>query len=220
MTMHSIDVLLFAPNLVGHLRLLLIMIAAIVVTNPALCLFLFVLNFLLDGIDGWLARLFNQTTQFGAFYDVVIDIIARAVLWMVGPMPPHIAILPVLLECFTFACTHADASSVESADWKAVTSAPKFARVVLLNGLRNPLGAWAVWGLHGCPLWLFARGMISKGQPWATAIAVSVVSGRLIAAVVEVTLVCAHMRRLLDADVARLNRTNVAKQRTRTSKVA
>lgn len=217
--MHSIDVLLLAPNLVGHLRLVLVVAA--VITGPALSIFLFLLNFLLDGIDGWLARLLNQSSRFGAFYDVVIDIIARAVLWTLGPLPSYIAVIPILLECFTFACTHADASSLESANWKAVITAPKFVRIVLSNGLRNPLGAWVIVGLHGCPLWLYASGMITFDWPWAPGIALIVVSGRLLAAGVEVTLVYTHVQRLLDTDVARLNRiTNLGKQTTKTVKYA
>ena len=33
------------------------------------------------GLDGYVARKFNQTSAFGAWFDVVIDIISRGMLW-------------------------------------------------------------------------------------------------------------------------------------------
>ncbi|MDA3919318.1 MAG: CDP-alcohol phosphatidyltransferase family protein [Salinisphaera sp.] len=37
----------------------------------------------LDGVDGWVARRFNQETLFGATFDIAIDRIVEIVLWVV-----------------------------------------------------------------------------------------------------------------------------------------
>ncbi|HET7315457.1 CDP-alcohol phosphatidyltransferase family protein [Salinisphaera sp.] len=37
----------------------------------------------LDGVDGWVARRFNQETLFGATFDIAIDRIVETVLWVV-----------------------------------------------------------------------------------------------------------------------------------------
>ena len=47
----------------------------------------------------------QQATAFGALYDVALDIATRGLLWTWGTSSPW-ALAPVLLECFTFVCTH------------------------------------------------------------------------------------------------------------------
>jgi CDP-diacylglycerol--glycerol-3-phosphate 3-phosphatidyltransferase len=44
---------------------------------------LVVLIISLDGLDGWVARRFNQETLFGATFDIAIDRIVEVVLWVV-----------------------------------------------------------------------------------------------------------------------------------------
>lgn len=54
---HIWPVALYPPNLVGYLRLVLLAFAAFVrETSPRLCAYLFLVNFLLDCVDGVLAR--------------------------------------------------------------------------------------------------------------------------------------------------------------------
>lgn len=54
---HSLPVALYPPNLVGYLRICLLG-AAVHVRNesPQLCAYLFLFNFILDAVDGILAR--------------------------------------------------------------------------------------------------------------------------------------------------------------------
>lgn len=57
-------VLLYVPNLVGYARAgLLLAAAAVERSRPQLCLWLFALNFLLDGVDGTLARRLGQVRR-------------------------------------------------------------------------------------------------------------------------------------------------------------
>jgi CDP-diacylglycerol--glycerol-3-phosphate 3-phosphatidyltransferase len=67
--------------------LLLFMLLGIVYSGvPALQLAnapLTVLIMALDGVDGWVARRFNQESLFGATFDIAIDRIVETVLWVV-----------------------------------------------------------------------------------------------------------------------------------------
>ena len=55
------QVLLYAPNLVGYVRLGLLGAALLTGTaRPGLTVWLFIINFALDGVDGYLARALNQ----------------------------------------------------------------------------------------------------------------------------------------------------------------
>ncbi|XP_065830494.1 CDP-diacylglycerol--inositol 3-phosphatidyltransferase-like [Oscarella lobularis] len=68
------NVFLFAPNLIGYLRVILTIAAfALIMKHPSLAGFLYFLNSLLDSLDGHLARSFNQCTKFGATFDMLID---------------------------------------------------------------------------------------------------------------------------------------------------
>jgi CDP-diacylglycerol--inositol 3-phosphatidyltransferase len=202
-------VLLLAPNLVGHVRLLCTAAAVLAGARGAhpLSLALFGAAFALDFVDGWLARLLGQSSAFGAVYDVALDLAARGILWTWTARSPA-AVLPVVLECLTFASTHAEAAGAGgAAHWKDAPAAPGWVRRVLGGGLRNPLGAAAVAGLFGCPLWLHARRVLPAGHalaaPWWGLL---VVPGRLLAAAVEVHLLGAHVFRLMRRDAAALGR--------------
>ncbi|KAG2444197.1 hypothetical protein HYH02_009135 [Chlamydomonas schloesseri] len=76
-------VLLNVPNTVTYSRIILLLWAAVVAASrPRLALTLWLLNFVLDGVDGALARRLGQTSAFGAFLDVAVDIASRGLLWV------------------------------------------------------------------------------------------------------------------------------------------
>lgn len=53
--------LLYVPNIVGYARIVLLCIAAVHSTSkPLLSYWLFLVNFITDGLDGILARRLNQ----------------------------------------------------------------------------------------------------------------------------------------------------------------
>lgn len=75
-------------NWVTFARFLLLFVLLAVVYSgvPTLQLInapLTILIIALDGVDGWVARRFNQETLFGATFDIAIDRIVEIVLWVV-----------------------------------------------------------------------------------------------------------------------------------------
>ncbi|MEC4982897.1 MAG: CDP-alcohol phosphatidyltransferase family protein, partial [Oscillatoria sp. PMC 1076.18] len=68
-------VFFFIPNLIGYLRALLYLSAFTIHSFNywQLSIILYTIGFLLDELDGRAAKKFNQTTQFGASLDMVLD---------------------------------------------------------------------------------------------------------------------------------------------------
>jgi len=71
------DVLLYIPNLIGYARVILCSISFVLMLSyPSLwiiALGMYLTSFVGDLIDGWLARKFNQTSQFGGVLDMITD---------------------------------------------------------------------------------------------------------------------------------------------------
>ncbi len=107
-------VLFYVPNIIGYLRIALLVSA--LWTGPAFPWFtfcLFLVNFSLDFFDGLLARTLNQTSAFGAWLDVAIDNTSRGVLYA-WTLPGPAAAFPIALEFLTFVATHKVRSSIVS----------------------------------------------------------------------------------------------------------
>lgn len=71
---------------VGRLILLFIVIWMIYVGNVQVieaCMFLIIVVFASDGLDGWVARKRGSTSPFGAIFDIAGDRIVENVLWVV-----------------------------------------------------------------------------------------------------------------------------------------
>ncbi|KAL3162928.1 hypothetical protein ABBQ32_009368 [Trebouxia sp. C0010 RCD-2024] len=104
--MRTSKVALYAPNLIGYFRLLLLGTAILTGTKSCQATYwLFVSTLLLDGLDGFAARRLQQCSSYGAFLDVFIDNLTRGVLWTWGAPPPY-GVLPVIIETTVFTCTH------------------------------------------------------------------------------------------------------------------
>ncbi|KAB8069109.1 CDP-alcohol phosphatidyltransferase-domain-containing protein [Aspergillus leporis] len=68
------NVYLFAPNLIGYLRVVLTIASLYYMPlHPRTCSLLYSVSCLLDALDGYAARYFNQSTTFGAVLDMVTD---------------------------------------------------------------------------------------------------------------------------------------------------
>ncbi|XP_077064529.1 uncharacterized protein LOC143716171 isoform X1 [Siphateles boraxobius] len=76
-----IQVLLYVPNVIGYIRILLVLSSWMLYSYPENFVPLYVLSIILDGVDGWVARKLQQTSRFGAWLDVVIDNVGRGMLW-------------------------------------------------------------------------------------------------------------------------------------------
>jgi len=73
-------VYLFIPNLIGYARVLLVIAAFYFNASPALFFACYALSELLDAVDGYAARHFNQSTKYGAVLDMVTDRCSTAAL--------------------------------------------------------------------------------------------------------------------------------------------
>ncbi|KAL0908183.1 hypothetical protein M5K25_022660 [Dendrobium thyrsiflorum] len=75
------SVYLYIPNILGYLRVLLNVVAfALCFSSKLLFSILYFISFVCDGVDGWLARKFNQVSTFGAVLDMVTDRVSTACL--------------------------------------------------------------------------------------------------------------------------------------------
>ncbi|GBF90202.1 hypothetical protein Rsub_03335 [Raphidocelis subcapitata] len=200
------DVLLNAPNSVGWLRAALLLAGAGAAARaaPLPAWWLIAASLALDAVDGPLARRLGQASSFGAALDVVLDNATRGFLWC-GALPHGAGAAVVLLETTVFACAHA----ASGAAWKSglFAGAPRWVRAVMAGGLRSPLGAAAVAGLTGAPMWAWARARLPAGAWQATAAAGWVLLPcRALAAAVELWVILSYSARLLDADLAEAGR--------------
>ncbi|DBA85054.1 hypothetical protein WJX79_010359 [Trebouxia sp. C0005] len=192
------QVALFVPNLIGYLRLVLLAAAVCTgVSAPQLTYCLFLVNLLLDGLDGIAARRLNQCSSFGAFLDVFVDNLTRGTLW-VWSTPAPFGILPVILETTVFTCTHRGGGAA----WKTgcFSQAPRWVQSIMADGFKTPSGALAVVGLMGLPLWLWACRYMPGSLYASPFFGVLVIVGRLVCASVEVWVLCAHISGLLQQD--------------------
>jgi CDP-diacylglycerol--inositol 3-phosphatidyltransferase len=73
-TQKTENVYLFAPNVIGYLRVLLLVASCFTMsTKPGLTALLYLVSCGLDAVDGYAARYFNQVSKFGAVLDMVTD---------------------------------------------------------------------------------------------------------------------------------------------------
>jgi len=79
----------------GRLILLFVLVAMIYWAPPQwqlLNLPLLILVMLLDAVDGYVARRFNESSLFGAVFDIAVDRIVEMVLWVVLA---HVGLVPI-----------------------------------------------------------------------------------------------------------------------------
>ncbi|KAJ8119198.1 hypothetical protein ONZ43_g3809 [Nemania bipapillata] len=68
------NIFLFWPNLIGYFRIVLAVASLYYMPlHPRTCSLLYSISCLLDALDGYAARYFNQSTRFGAVLDMVTD---------------------------------------------------------------------------------------------------------------------------------------------------
>ncbi|KAJ6779639.1 hypothetical protein PWT90_06501 [Aphanocladium album] len=68
------NIFLFWPNIIGYTRIVLAIASLYYMPlHPRTCAFLYSISCLLDALDGYAARAFEQSTRFGAVLDMVTD---------------------------------------------------------------------------------------------------------------------------------------------------
>ncbi|KAL0635242.1 phosphatidylinositol synthase 1 (CDP-alcohol phosphatidyltransferase1) [Maublancomyces gigas] len=71
---HPENIFLFIPNLIGYARVVLAGASLYYMSyHPHYCTILYSISCLLDALDGYAARKYNQSTKFGAVLDMVTD---------------------------------------------------------------------------------------------------------------------------------------------------
>ncbi|XP_042343139.1 uncharacterized protein si:ch1073-145m9.1 isoform X2 [Plectropomus leopardus] len=192
----GLQVLLFWPNVIGYVRIGLVLAAWAAYETPAVFVCLYSLSIALDGVDGWLARRLGQSSRFGAWLDVVVDNLGRGMLWS---RLFEWGWLVSALEWCVFVCNH----SARGDQWKtSFISSPRFIQAVMANGFRTPLGSWVVSGLHCLPLWLYGYqwDLLSHWlslPPWVQAVGTLLLAaGRLLALSVEIWCIWTHIEYL------------------------
>jgi CDP-diacylglycerol--inositol 3-phosphatidyltransferase len=71
---HEENIFLFVPNLIGYARVFLALISLYYMPlHPRTCTALYSISCLLDALDGYAARAYEQSTKFGAVLDMVTD---------------------------------------------------------------------------------------------------------------------------------------------------
>ena len=100
-------VLTYYANIVDYFRLGMILLAFVFsTTHPALFLVFYILGAALDMADGHLARKYDQCSNFGAVFDMILDRAALAMLMVVlGSRLPRAAPLFALAELVDL-CAH------------------------------------------------------------------------------------------------------------------
>ncbi|XP_045172543.1 uncharacterized protein LOC123534382 [Mercenaria mercenaria] len=190
------EVLLYIPNIIGYARLVLLVASLIVYKTPLQFLVLYGVSVALDGLDGILARKLNQTSAFGAWFDVLIDLISRGALWCFISKWGYFV---MMIEWLTFVCTH-----TRGADWKIPDEEfPAVCKMVMAKGFKTPVGAYAITGIFVLPLWIY--GMTSgflldyTGLPLSAqySLLVLLIGGRLLALSTELFFIQQHIKGLL-----------------------
>uniref|UniRef100_UPI00398F7507 uncharacterized protein isoform X1 n=2 Tax=Pristiophorus japonicus TaxID=55135 RepID=UPI00398F7507 len=146
----GLKVLLYVPNLIGYMRILLLLVGWWTFNYPVVFIPCYVTSVILDGFDGFAARKLNQISEFGAWFDVAIDNLGRNMLWSLLFKWGH---LIGSLEWCVFVCAH----NSMGADWKnKFDNGPWLVQKTMANGFKTPVGAFAITGLHILPIWLYA----------------------------------------------------------------
>ncbi|KAI5190911.1 CDP-diacylglycerol--inositol 3-phosphatidyltransferase [Nematocida sp. AWRm77] len=74
------NTLLFVPNMVGYIRLALLLVSVFMETR--LFVYFYGASYILDALDGYLARAFSQESTFGYVLDMALDRASSSVLFL------------------------------------------------------------------------------------------------------------------------------------------
>lgn len=107
MAKNAEDRILTVPNLISVIRIFLIPVFCVLIFQQQniAAFIIFVIACASDGIDGFIARHFNQTSELGKILDPIADrgllLVGSVVLCIVGRLPVWIVVL-VIVRDFTF----------------------------------------------------------------------------------------------------------------------
>jgi CDP-diacylglycerol--glycerol-3-phosphate 3-phosphatidyltransferase len=141
-------------NLITLSRLLLLIVVVVIAYQPP-SLFqlvnvpLLILVFVTDGLDGYVARKRNETSQFGAMFDIAGDRIVELTMWIVLA---HLRLVPVWVPIvFVVRGTIVDAIRASQ------TTSRRESPFALME---TPLGKWLVAGRFMRALYAVAKATV------------------------------------------------------------
>jgi len=206
------NVYLFVPNVIGYFRLGLLALSWTChgLSRPSLALALYIVSATLDFFDGVAARQLGQTSVFGAWLDVMIDVVGRTMMWNMISCPSSFpwGQMVATLEWLAFVCNHA----VHGSRWKSrmvqqgeALTPPMWVSLVFANGFKSPLGVIVIGGIHILPPWLYLTSATHNFVLWPLfqyvlqaelLVTPMLVAARVYAALVELWVIWDHIQLL------------------------
>lgn len=84
------NIYFYVPNLIGYFRIVCSLAAfTVALDHPTFCAAAYLTGFLCDAFDGWCARRFQQTSQFGTVLDMVTDRLSTTGLLVIVSILHH-----------------------------------------------------------------------------------------------------------------------------------
>lgn len=100
-TKSEIPIYLYVPNLIGYLRLILVILAGFFSYDWRVFIPCYLVSFTLDFFDGFFARKLQQTSQFGALLDMFVDRGSITTLFCVlSSLYPQLSLVFILFAFF------------------------------------------------------------------------------------------------------------------------
>lgn len=182
----SWPILLYVPNLMGYLRIILSVYGLVLAIQQqaAMALNTWIAASLLDLFDGIAARRLNQCSKFGVLLDILADNILRTIIWISATIESlkhddESVTLTVCcwtsvicLEWVTMVCSQCSQANSESGHWKDFQrgrKAPVWIEAVFKNNFRSIPGFTAIFGLFVAPFgsYVWAADRLTKTTwPW------------------------------------------------------
>lgn len=176
------------PNTIGYVRLCILLSSLYFLQSHFyIFIFLHLVDFILDFLDGFIARRYNQITLFGSWLDVILDNFRRTILW--AQLFPF-GFLISSLEWITFVCNH-----TKGIKWKYINKeSPWIVLLISKNDYQTIWGIHALWSLDLLPIWLLYVFKISFYSSYVIVfISCLLISGRISCAIVEIWCIYEHI---------------------------
>jgi phosphatidylglycerophosphate synthase len=222
-----VPVALYVPNLMGYARVILafggLYIAQQQPPQRAVdASWIWLASASLDLLDGMMARLLNQCSQFGVLLDIAADNLLRTCFWMAAAVSASstatdadnqstsssvvsltmVATMIVSLEWTTMICTQLHASTC-SAHWKECRQHdPWWIQAIFANNFKSPLGVLCIGGLFGSGYmaWAQTQPELITAIPYFYVLRNAAFVGRGVTMVVEVWLCCGYLAHVIAQD--------------------
>ncbi|SBT82320.1 phosphatidylinositol synthase, putative [Plasmodium ovale] len=90
------NIYLYIPNIIGYIRVILLL-GGFMICQKNVILFasFYAISQVLDALDGWTARKFNQTSLFGQILDQITDRLSTSLLYLLNGNVYNEYIIPI-----------------------------------------------------------------------------------------------------------------------------